>query len=256
MLQLNFCVKIPSENLEDISEVTVLKRFVRFFAAAVMLCFFASCSISAATEQMGGQAAAELRTRLDSRVIDGQLYDLWLAATGEDDSVRLIAAWSILRNCVPDGDLIRWSEVNSFDPRSSAPKMFMVVDAIYAAVIALSQTEGGEWLAADLLASFSSASHGRYDFLGVCPRPVADAIEVVVEKTGMSPNWIPRTVMGSLPLARPVDGTVTLTGALNGNMVLLDSLGKPSSMGYYAWDRKNGHFYELRNEKRKTGDRG
>ena len=238
-----------------------MKKIVSLFVLVVILGLSASCGFAMtksetdsawskmtaqlAARQAGEEKALAIRSELDAAAVTGKLRDLWKTATSKKGSERLTAAWSILRKCIPDGDLSRWAEVNYFDIPSITPNMFMVVDALYAAVIELSGIDGGEWVAAELLREFSARPHSRYDFISVCPAPVADAIRVVVEKTGLSRNWLPRTVIGSLPLARPVSGSVTHSTALMKDMVLLDGAGAPSSNGFYAWDRKTGRIYNL-----------
>ena len=96
----------------------------------------------------GEAKAAELRRALDGQVLEGSLYSLWRRCVRGEASQRLQAAWSVLRVHVPGGDPSRWDEVGSFELPSETPRAFMVIDALYAALIELPRREGGEWLAA------------------------------------------------------------------------------------------------------------
>ena len=121
----------------------------------------------------------------------------------------------------------------------------MVIDALYAALTELPKQEGGVWLAEELLRQFSKSSRGRYDFLGICPQPVADALARIKSETGMIGQWKPRQVMGTLPIARPVSGVISYTKAQNDDMQFLDGAGIPASNGFYAWNRKTGKIYRI-----------
>ena len=180
--------------------------------------------------------ARALAAQLDAEAVDAPLYRQWKTMT-ENPSRRLDAAWSILHRCVPRGDVSRWAEVKGFELPSETPRALMVIDALYAAVTELPGREGGAWLARDLLLQFSCSSSGRYDFLGECPAPVAEALARIKAQTGLPGAWTPRRVLGELPLARPVRGTVTTSRAQNGDMQFLDGDGLPSGSGFYAWDR-------------------
>lgn len=190
----------------------------------------------------GEAKAAELRRTLDGQILEGSLYSLWRRCVKGEGAPRLQAAWSVLRAHVPDGDLSRWDEVGSFELPSETPRAFMVIDALYAALIELPRREGGEWLAAGLLRDFARSPHGRYDFLGVCPAPVAEAVADIAARTGLSGNWRPRRVAGRLPIARPVRGTVSDSYARDQGMQFLDGAGIPAGSGFYAWDRDSGRI--------------
>lgn len=193
----------------------------------------------------GEAKAAELRRTLDGQILEGSLYSLWRRCVRGEGPQRLQAAWSVLRVHVPGGDPSRWDEVGSFELPSETPRAFMVIDALYAALIELPRREGGEWLAAGLLRDFARSPHGRYDFLGVCPAPVAEAVADIVARTGLSGNWRPRRVVGRLPIARPVHGTVTDSYARGEDMQFLDGAGIPAGNGFYAWDRPSGRIYRI-----------
>ena len=194
----------------------------------------------------GRTMAAQLRAELDSRVTNEPLMRLWRKAVGRDEQARLEAAWSILRVWCPEGDASRWAEVDYCELPSETPRPLMVIDALYSALIELRKTEAGVWLANELLREFSRSSHGRYDFLGVCPAPVAAAMEDIVARTGMIGLWKPRQVVGRLPIARPVSGSVSDSYAMDQGMQFLDGAGRPANNGFYAWDRKSGNIYRVR----------
>ena len=193
----------------------------------------------------GREKAASLRARLDAEIAHEPLMKLWRRCTGRDESVRLNAAWSILRGVVPGGDVSRWAEVNYLELPSETPRAFMVIDALYTALLELPRIEGGEWLAAELLREFSKSPHGRYDFLGVCPAPVAQALDDIVSRTGLIGVWKPREVVGSLPIARQVRGAVSDSYAIGEGMQFLDGAALPASNGIYAWDRPTGRIYRV-----------
>lgn len=193
--------------------------------------------------------ARALAAQLDAEAVDAPLYRQWKTMT-ENPSRRLDAAWSILHRCVPRGDVSRWADVKGFELPSETPRALMVIDALYAAVTELPGREGGAWLARDLLLQFSRSSSGRYDFLGECPAPVAEALARIKAQTGLPGAWTPRRVLGELPLARPVRGTVTTSRAQNGDMQFLDGDGLPSGSGFYAWDRRTGKIYNVAMEDR------
>lgn len=195
--------------------------------------------------QEGEAKAQDIYAELNASIKEGELSDLWAKCFSGDDAVRLSSAWSVLKTCVPAGDLSRWAEVNYLEVPSLRPRAFMVIDALYIAIIELAKIDGGEWVAADLLQSFSRSSHGRYDFLGVCPEPVAKAIVYVADETHIIGNWTPREVVGELPIARCVSGSVTRSTALENDMVFLDGAGIPAANGFYAWDRPSGMIYNL-----------
>ena len=201
---------------------------------------------AAGRRSQGRAMAAQLRAELDSRVTNEPLMRLWRRAVGRDASARLDAAWSILRAWCPEGDASRWAEVDYFELPSETPRPLMVIDALYAALIELRKTEAGVWLASELLREFSRSSHGKYDFIGVCPAPVAAAVEDIATRTGMIGVWKARTVVGRLPIARPVSGAVSDSYAMDHDMQFLDGAGRPASNGFYAWDRPSGNIYRIR----------
>ncbi len=234
---------------------------IKTIAAVALLCLVAGSAGAMTKEEIdakwnelvaaqdlriaGSQKAAELKAELDSQILDEPLYTLWQRMTAKGSTERLRAAWSILNVCVPDGDVSRWDEVKNFELPSETPRAFMVIDALYVALIDLPKNDGGEWLAAGLLKAFSRSSHGRFDFLTVCPEPVAEAVEKIVSSTHIIGQWKPRLVIGKLPIARPVDGYVTQSGAINENMQFLDGAGLPAGNGFYAWDRRTGRIYRI-----------
>jgi len=193
----------------------------------------------------GRKIAASLRAELDAQIPNEPLYRLWRRCTGRDESARLSAAWSILRGVVPGGDISRWAEVNYLELPSETPRAFMVIDALYTALIELPKVEGGEWLAAELLRQFAKSPHGRYDFLGVCPAPVAEAVAAVVARTGLIGAWKPRQIVGRLPIARGVSGVVSDSYAQSEGMQFLDGAALPANGGLYAWDRESGRIYHV-----------
>lgn len=192
----------------------------------------------------GSAAAEELRRFLDGQAVNESLYNLWRWCRDEDPQVRLRAAWSILKNVVPGGDPARWNEVNYFLLPQEIPKAFMVIDGLYTALIELPRVPGGDWLAAELLRAFARSSHGRYDFLNVCPEPVASAVEGIAERTSLRGSWKARH-LGRLPIARPCDGIVTESRAVSEQMQFLDGAGLPANNGSYAWDRTSGRIYRV-----------
>jgi len=192
----------------------------------------------------GRKQAQALEEKLNSAAVSAPLFSLWKTMVN-DPPRRLVSAWSILHSCVPDGDSSRWAEVNYFELPSETPRAFMVIDALYAALTELPKQEGGVWLAEELLRQFSKSSRGRYDFLGICPQPVADALARIKSETGMIGQWKPRQVMGTLPIARPVSGVISYTKAQNEDMQFLDGAGIPASNGFYAWNRKTGKIYRI-----------
>ncbi len=200
---------------------------------------------AAGRREMGRKQAAALRAELDARVSREPLETLWKRAVGRGAAARLDAAWSVLRAWCPEGDVSRWAEVNYLQTPSLRPRALMVIDALYVALIELRRVEGGEWLASDLLREFSRSSHGRYDFLGVCPAPVAEALDDIVARTGMIGLWKPRLVTGRLPIARPVRGAVPETLARDEGMQFLDGACLPANGGIYAWDRRTGRIYNV-----------
>lgn len=236
------------------------QRWLKVLALLGMICACASCApaapsadervnalLEAAGRRAQGREMAEaLRAELDSRVTHEPLMRLWKRAVGRDEAARLDAAWSILRAWCPDGDASRWAEVGYFELPSEMPRPFMVIDALYAALIELRKSEAGVWLASELLKEFSRSSHGRYDFIGVCPAPVAEAVEDIAARTGMIGLWKPRRVVGRLPIARPVSGAVSESYAADRDMQFLDGAGCPANGGFYAWDRPSGRIYHVR----------
>ncbi|MBR1896178.1 MAG: hypothetical protein IJ822_05305 [Pyramidobacter sp.] len=203
--------------------------------------------LEAAGRRAEGRAmAASLRAELDSRVTHEPLLRLWKRAVGRDETQRLDAAWSIMRTWCPEGDVSRWAEVDYFEVPSEKPRPLMVIDALYAALIELRRTEAGVWLASELLKEFSRSSHGRYDFIGVCPAPVAEAVEDIAARTGMIGLWKPRQTVGQLPIARSVHGAVSDSYAMDRGMQFLDGAGRPANNGFYAWDRKSVNIYRIR----------
>lgn len=202
---------------------------------------------ASAARREGAAKAAALSSQLDAKATkDGDLFDLWNRMNAaKDGDQRLDCAWSIIRFCVPNGDISRWNEVNYFELPSFTPRPLMVIDAFYCALIELPQHDGGVWLAADLLRQFSRSSHGRFDFIGVCPAPVAEAVENIASAAGLIGIWTPRQVVGTLPIARGVHGAITMSLAVDEGMQFLDGAGVPSGNGFYAWDRKTGDIYKI-----------
>ena len=239
------------------------KSSISVVCAVCALCVAASCGLAMTKAEIdaewkrmtelrvarsaGEEKAAAIRADLDARVSDGKFIALWKKCTdaGAGGEERLAAAWSVIKKYVPDGDVSRWSEVGYYEIPAMMLRPFMVIDALYAALIELERTDGGEWVAAGLLKDFSRSSHGRYDFLGECPAPVAEALARIVEKTGLMGNWKPRRTVGTLPLARPVRGSVNREMVGQKGMLFLNAAGVPASNGSYAWDREKGRFYHV-----------
>ncbi len=232
------------------------RRLAAALAAALTAC--AACAICAPARdraeellEAAGRREAErpraeaLRAALDAGVTREPLERLWARAVSGPSDERLQAAWSVLRVWCPEGDAARWAEVNYLETPSLRPRALMVIDALYAAIIGLRVTPGGVWVAADLLREFARSSHGRYDFLGVCPAPVAEAVEYVASRAGMIGLWTPREVTGRLPVAVCVRGTVSENYARMEGMQFLDGAGLPANSGLYAWDRRRGRIYRV-----------
>ncbi len=235
---------------------------IKTFAALALLCLVAGSACAMTKEEIdakwnelvaaqdlriaGSQKAAALKAELDAQIIDEPIFSLWCRIGGaKDGSERLRAAWSILNVCVPDGDVSRWAEVKNFELPSLTPRPLMVIDALYVALIELPEKDGGEWLAADLMKQFSRSSHGRFDFLTICPAPVAEALEKIVTRTKLMGSWKPRLVIGKLPVARAVESDISQAFAINKNMQFLDADGLPANSGFYAWDRPTGRIYHI-----------
>lgn len=185
-----------------------------------------------------------LRRALDAQVMNQSLYELWKKCGDKDADVRLAAAWSVLKTIAPGGDVSRWREVSGFLLPQDIPNALMFIDALYTALIELPSREGGDWLAAEILRSFARSSHGRYDFLRTCPASVADAVAGVAERTRLRGSWRAEA-LGTLPLARPVGGTVSDSRAVAEEMQFLDAAGLPAANGAYAWDRATGRIYRV-----------
>lgn len=195
----------------------------------------------------GKEQAKALREVLDRQTRQGSLYELWQGCLGADAATRVESAWTILKDKVPGSDPARWQEVGAFQLPQEIPNAFMVIDALYTSLIELPALPGGDWLAADLLRAFSASSHGRFDFLRTCPAPVAEAVAGIVSRTGLRGDWEAKAV-GTLPIARPVEGVLTDSSAMSEGMVFLNGAGIPANNGNYAWDRKSGRIYRVNSE--------
>ncbi len=235
---------------------------IKTFAVVALLCLVSGSACAMTKEEIdakwnelvaaqdlriaGSQKAEALKAELDSQLLDEPLFSLWRRMGGaKDGSERLRAAWSILKLRVPGGDVSRWAEVKNFELPSLTFRPFMVIDALYVALIELPERDGGEWLAAGLLKQFSRSSHGRFDFLTICPAPVDEALEKIVSRTKLIGSWKPKLVIGKVPLARPLDGEISQSVAINENMQFLNADGIPAGNGFYAWDRSTGCIYRV-----------
>ncbi len=193
----------------------------------------------------GELKAQEIFDELDSKVQQGSLLTLWRRLDSQDPEESLVAAWSIIRNHCPDGDVSQWENTGGLLIPQEIPRPLMVIDGFYTALMGLRRRPNGVWAAAKLLQAFVHSTRGRYYFLRTVPEPIATVITEVAAETGLVGLWEPETVVGRMPLARRVSGVVTDTGAVSRGMQFLDGDGIPKNNGFYAWDRRSGRIYRV-----------
>jgi len=197
------------------------------------------------------KSSISLRNELLSKVEDIAPYEMWLSLW--DDSVkgemRAAYALRLVQVLFPDGDLSRWDEIEGMWYPSIIPIPLASIDAAYIAAHELLQMKrmDASWLARNLINDLSRSSRAKYYFMREAPVEYLDII-TKLEAMDMGPgfgNWTQPEVTGSLSLASPVRGRISQNAALSRKFVFLNASGVIVNIGTYAWDRENGHIYEV-----------
>lgn len=171
--------------------------------------------------------------------------DLWNALWIGTPRERASAGLALIEALYPKGDPSRWEEVKGFIYPSETPKSLMAVDGIFVSITSLMDIDGGDFLAASLLDAFGSSSRAKHLFVASLPKDMSSVLSRLVTEGKISGFWDPSVLIGKLPLAVPVRGTISQGSAVAKGMQFLDGAGVPSSNGPYCWDRSSGKIYKV-----------
>ncbi len=147
------------------------------------------------------------------------------------------------------GDPGKWEEIRGFWHPSMHPRSLAGLDAFFVTLQALLEMEEppASLLAYLLLKEFCTSSRARQIALREGPE-IYGFLREELESQNLAPpgGWPRWKGKGTLPLARPVRGYVTVDTALARRMTFLDGYGGiASGLGRYAWDRETGRIYRV-----------
>ena len=159
---------------------------------------------------------------------------------------------ALLREIYPSqGNLGEWEAIRGFWHPSLHPRSLAGLDALFVTLAALLEMEraDADILAHDMLREFCSSPRARQVALREGPK-IYGFLREELERRQLAPpgGWPRWKGKGTLPLARPVRGSISVDAALARKMTFLDGQGGiASGLGYYAWDREKGKIYRVRN---------
>ncbi len=147
------------------------------------------------------------------------------------------------------GNLREWEKIRGFWHPSLHPRSLAGLDALFVTLSALLEMNSPEadLLAYFLLREFCESPRARQVALREGPQ-IYETLRKKLEEKGLSPagGWPRWKGKGTLPLARPVRGHLSVDTALAREMTFLDGQGGiASGLGSYAWDRKTGKIYRV-----------
>lgn len=199
------------------------------------------------------QHAMELRERLVAQAPEEDEKLLWEGLWKEDDPLKKASmSLALVEKLFPDGDPSRWDEISGFWRPKEIPRSLAALDAVYVASLSLLEIEssepGAHSLAFELLDSLLRSSRARYHAFLNAPEEYLVLTEAFSDE---SPSLPEGTIVGRLPFAHPVRGSVSTDGALFRKMTMLNNMGQVAQgAGSYAWDRRRGKIFRIRD----TGD--
>lgn len=197
------------------------------------------------------EAGRELEQNLIARADPFEDKSLWDSLWDVDISTdqRAANALSLINKLYPKGDPSRWDDVSGFWNPWQVPKSLAAVDGLFVAVISLLDLpeESAHWLARVIMGAFISSSRAKLYFISQCPAEYQEIRQKFAEMSLRPPfgRWPEGSVIGSLPLARPVLGLISENAAGARGYYPLDAYGVPSSSGFFAWDRDGGKLYRI-----------
>ena len=237
----------------------VVKMRVKWTAALILVLAFALYSVPVFAASDWDTFVAEMQKRekikdtgaaVVADMLDiapgGSETELWKRIWEGEPRWRAAAAVALIYRVFPNGDPSRWQEVSGFEPQQSfQPRQLIAIDALFAAVDALSRMPDGIWGSAYLLDLFGKSGMGKIIFIEEIPEGMDKVISDVISETGLPGDWSIKRVRGRLPLLPVYRGYITRSSADSRNMQYLDGYGALASNGSYAWDRDRGYFYQV-----------
>lgn len=194
------------------------------------------------------QAAEDLREVLLDSLPSGMdeksfWEELW---TGGEPRRRAALSLGLVECLFPNGDPRLWDEVQGFWRPAEIPRSLAALDAVFVAALSLLEMDdyGAKTLALNLIRDLSRSPRARYHALFYAPREY----ETIVRELGkVTPPLPVDHLVGTLPLARSVRGSISQDAAVNRGVTFLDSFGGiAQGSGAYAWDRSKGRIYRVR----------
>jgi len=207
--------------------------------------------------ELGLEAAAALRIELlAEKPHTGTEEALWrVLTTSKDLRVRVGAGLALVDRIFPGGDPALWGEVHGWWLPRRVPRSLGAADAaILTASLATALPDpAAPWLAYRILEPFFRSSDARYRFGRLAPQGLEELLRSLSAR-GVEPpeGWPePFEMVGVLPLACPLEGTVPRERALMESMVFLDTKGRiADDARTYAWDRAEGRLHEVVEDER------
>ncbi len=193
-----------------------------------------------------GRDATFLRERLLAEAPREEPRRLWEGLGAAEGRERASRALALVEALFPGGDPARWEEVGGFWNPQEIPLSLVALDAVYEAVLALGDLPdgGAPFLASTLLRRLLQSSGARIHAFLTAPAEYARLVEIL---PAWGPPWPRGRIEGRLPFARPVRGSIGQDRALREGFTFLDGYGRPSSgLGAYAWDRRGGRLFRVR----------
>lgn len=193
-----------------------------------------------AAEALHRELAATMTETMD----EAKLWEsMW---TERDPRRRASMALALVDRLFPGGDPGRWEEVEGFWHPALVSRSLASLDAVYVAGLSLlaMSDDAAEFLALHLFRRLSGSPRARYHALLNAPEEYG---QIRARMDNISPPLPHGILVGRLPLAHPVRGWITEDRALQLGATFLDGFGGVSrGGGPYAWDRREGRIYRVR----------
>lgn len=172
--------------------------------------------------------------------------ELWEQLWQGDPALRCKAGLALMDRIFPNGDPSRWQEVDGFLSISNRqPRQLAGIDAFFVVVSAIRDLPDGVWASAYILEKFGKSTRGRMYFIDDTTPEIRAVLDDVINKTGLKGDWSSRIIRGRMPFLPTYNGYITMSRAIDKQMVFINGHGAIAGNGNYSWDRDGGYIYEI-----------
>ena len=172
--------------------------------------------------------------------------ELWEQLWQGDPALRCKAGLALMDRIFPNGDPSRWQEVDGFLSISNRqPRQLAGIDAFFVVVSAIRDLPDGVWASAYILEKFGKSTRGRMYFIDDTTPDIRAVVDDVINKTGLKGDWSSRIIRGRMPFLPTYNGYITMSRAIDKQMVFINGHGAIAGNGNYSWDRDGGYIYEI-----------